>query len=237
MRILITNDDGIRADSLRVLVEWAAKLGEVTVAAPKFEQSGKSHGIELHKSYEVKRSDIFGDGVTAYAVDSTPADCVRFAVAQFGRYDLLLSGINNGLNAGEDIVYSGTCGALFEAAIMRMDGVALSSDSNNHAEAAKELDGVFEYIKERGLLEKCQILNVNIPKEPRGTLITRQGGGYYRDRFIETEKDMFRAEGYTIYEDNGDLSLDTNAVNNGYISITPMTTDRTDIKAFELFSK
>lgn len=237
MRILITNDDGIRAESLRVLVEWAVKIGDVTVAAPKFEQSGKSHGIELHKSFEVKKSDIFGDGVTAYAVDSTPADCVRFAVAQFGKYDLVLSGINNGLNTGEDIVYSGTCGALFEAAILKMRGIAFSTDRNNHTEAAKLLDDVYSFINDRGLFGKCPILNVNIPVGPRGMLVTRQGGGYYRDRFIETEKDMFRAEGYTVYEDNGDISLDTNAVSHGYISVTPMTTDRTDAAAFEALSK
>lgn len=237
MRILITNDDGIRAESLRVLVEWAVKIGDVTVAAPKFEQSGKSHGIELHKSFEVKKSDIFGDGVTAYAVDSTPADCVRFAVAQFGKYDLVLSGINNGPNTGEDIVYSGTCGALFEAAILKMRGIAFSTDRNNHTEAAKLLDDVYSFINDRGLFGKCPILNVNIPVGPRGMLVTRQGGGYYRDRFIETEKDMFRAEGYTVYEDNGDISLDTNAVSHGYISVTPMTTDRTDAAAFEALSK
>ena len=79
MRILITNDDGIQASQLAPLVKWAQKHGEVFVAAPKYEQSGKSHGIEIHKPFEAKKVD-FLPGVTAWAVDSTPADCVRFAI-------------------------------------------------------------------------------------------------------------------------------------------------------------
>ena len=115
MRILITNDDGIEGEGLRHLVNWARRLGEVVVAAPKVEQSAKSHTIEIHKSFEAKKVEYL-PGVTAYAVDSSPADCVRLLVLGLEEhFDLVLSGINRGLNVGCDIIYSGTVGAIFEA--------------------------------------------------------------------------------------------------------------------------
>ena len=111
MRICITNDDGIHSEGLLRLVQWAQKLGEVHVYAPKVEQSAKSHAVEIHKPFEAKPAQVPG-AVTAWAVDSTPADCVRFAVlGRHERFDLVISGINRGLNIGQDIMYSGTCSA------------------------------------------------------------------------------------------------------------------------------
>ena len=94
MKILITNDDGVFAPGIDALVKWAKRLGEVTVVAPKVEQSGKSHSIEFTKPVEIRPVELW-DGVRAYAMDSTPADCVRFGICGLGEsYDLVLSGIN-----------------------------------------------------------------------------------------------------------------------------------------------
>ena len=91
MRILITNDDSISSSVLAPLAQWASKLGEVTVVVPKVEQSGKSHGIELHKAFEVLKTDRI-PGIEAYTVDSTPADCLRYAVFGMKRkFDLVIS--------------------------------------------------------------------------------------------------------------------------------------------------
>ena len=127
MRILITNDDGIEAPGLRALVDWAKKLGEVEVFAPKVEQSGKSAGLELRKAFKVEKVEY--EGVAeAYAIDSTPVDCVRIAVLGFERkYDLVLSGVNCGMNLGHDINYSGTCGAIFEGAMHGIKGIGFSA--------------------------------------------------------------------------------------------------------------
>jgi 5'-nucleotidase len=112
MRILIANDDGMHASQLVPLIQWARKLGDVTVAVPKYEQSAKSHSIEIHKSFEAKEVEL-EPGVTVWAVDSSPADCVRFAVIGLGlQFDLVISGINRGLNIGSDIMYSGTVAAV-----------------------------------------------------------------------------------------------------------------------------
>ena len=124
MRILITNDDGISAEGIRVLCQWAKTKGEVTVVAPKVEQSGKSHAIDFTRPIEIKRVELM-DGVEAYSMDSSPADCVRFAVlGMMGKFDIIFSGINRGFNLGKDIVYSGTAGAIFEGGRLGIPGIA-----------------------------------------------------------------------------------------------------------------
>ena len=115
MKILITNDDGAGAVQLLPLICWCRRLGDVTVVVPKFEQSGKSHSIEIHKAFEAKQVALSED-VTIWTVDSTPADCVRFACSGLKlTFDLVISGVNRGLNLGHDTMYSGTFAAACEA--------------------------------------------------------------------------------------------------------------------------
>ena len=120
MRILLTNDDSVSASGLLPLIRWCQTLGEVTVAVPKFEQSGKSHGIELHEPYEAVEVEL-EPGLKVWTVDSTPADCVRFAVLGLRKeFDLCISGINRGFNIGTDLIYSGTVGAPPLTILMRI---------------------------------------------------------------------------------------------------------------------
>jgi 5'/3'-nucleotidase SurE len=145
VRILITNDDGINAPALKELAKWAKKHGEVTVVAPKIEQSGKSHGIEIIKAMEIQPVDLV-EGVEAYSVDSTPADCVRYGIIGLKRdYDLVISGINRGFNLGKDIVYSGTVGAVYESAGLGFKSVALSTAPHSLDLAIQQLDNVFDF--------------------------------------------------------------------------------------------
>ena len=162
MKILITNDDGIQSPALPLLAEWAKKLGDVTVAAPKVEQSGKSQAINFMDPVEITQVDLV-EGVTAYSVDSSPADCVRFGVLGLNQtYDLIISGINRGYNLGDDIVYSGTCGAIFEGSRLGINGLALSTDPDNLLEAPKALDVVWEYIQKNNLYDYNNLYNINI---------------------------------------------------------------------------
>ena len=226
MRILITNDDGRNADQLFPLVDFCKTLGDVFVCVPKFEQSGKSHGIELHKPFEAKREEI--DGITVWTVDSTPADCVRFAVLGLKeKFDLVISGINRGLNLGIDMLYSGTVSATCEAAILGIKAIALSVSPEDYNEATKNLKTVFDYILSNDLLSKHTLYNVNMPNYPKGILITHQGGPYYSDDFVHIGNDMYTPVGKCVYEDRNDLTIDTDAVMHGYISIMPLTIDKT----------
>ena len=232
MRILITNDDGMHASQLIPLIKWCRKLGDVTVAVPKVEQSGKSHGIEIHKDFEVKQVEL-EPGITVWAVDSTPADCVRFAVLGLKEtFDLVISGVNRGLNIGTDMMYSGTVGAACEAVNLGMKAIALSTPPKFYDQATVHLDRVFDYIFKRNLLALNDIYNVNIPGNPKEILITRQGGPYYSDDFPAIGNDMYRPTGKPIWEDSNDNSLDTDATLHGYISITPLTVDKTNHAIF-----
>lgn len=234
MRILITNDDGIGAAGLVPLVQWAMTKGEVVVAAPKVEQSGMSHGIEIHKAFEMKKVDLV-PGVRAYAVDSTPADCVRLTVLGLKeKFDLVISGINRGFNIGRDIMYSGTVAAVFEAANLDVPAIALSTSPAFYPHAHEYLDQVYDFVVNNQLLEKHIAYNINIPADNKGILITRQGGNYYSDDFGALENDMYMPQGKDVFQEAGNNILDTDAVlRGGYISVMPLTLDRTDLKMYE----
>jgi len=233
MRILITNDDGIRAPQVLPLIRYCRQFGEVTAVLPMYEQSGKSHSIEFHKPFEMQKVQLAED-VCAYAVDSSPADCVRLAVlGMHMKFDLVISGINRGLNIGRDIIYSGTAGATFEAAALGIPAVALSTDPDSYPCPEAYLDQVRAFFTTHKLLDKHSLYNVNFPADPKGIRITRQGGPYYSDDFHLTEENLYMAHGKCVYEEDHDYEIDTNAALHGYISISPLTIVRTDPAMFE----
>ena len=231
MRILITNDDGIGAPGIRMLAEWAKTIGEVTVVAPKVEQSGMSHAIQFIDPIEIKQVP-FMDGVEAWQMDSTPADCVRFGIVGLEReYNLVLSGINRGVNVGVDLVYSGTVAAIFEAARLGHRGIAFSTFPNSQEFASQYFDSVYKFITDKGLFEKNPIFNVNIPDEVNGMHLTYQGSQYFSDIFKKADGDMYVQVGSRI-EDvcPNDLKRDTVAIHKGYISVTPLLHLRTNME-------
>ena len=234
MRILITNDDGIAAPALPHLVKWAQGLGDVTVVAPKIEQSGKSQAIDFFREVEIKRTPRLGD-VEAWAMDSTPADCVRFGITGLKKdYDLVISGINKGFNLGHDIAYSGTVGAIMEAARLGVPAIAFSMDYEANAEdVIPYLDGVLDFMNEKGLWDCGSLYNVNVPNNVEGICITRQGGMFYSDAFEKREGDYYIQVGDPIRNPELNLTLDTDAIWANHISISPLTHDRTDNEVFE----
>lgn len=237
MRILITNDDGAGAAQLLPLIRWCRKLGEVTAIVPKTEQSAKSHSIEIHKAFEAKQIPLAED-VTIWTVDSTPADCVRFACSGLKlTFDLVISGVNRGLNLGHDIMYSGTFAAACEAVNNGIPAIALSTSIPYYDHATEHLDEVFEFLKEHRLMEYNNLYNINIPKNPKGIRISRQGGPYFLEDFQAMENDMYYPIGKPIQTTSEDLTLDTVAYRNGYISISPMTTDRTNKDVFHALAQ
>ena len=230
MRILITNDDGINAPGIRLLAEWAKKLGEVTVVAPKVEQSAMSHAIQFVNPIEIKKVP-FIDGVEAWSMDSTPADCVRFGIVGLEReYDLVLSGINRGVNVGIDLVYSGTVAAIFEAARLGHRGIAFSTFPHSQEYASAYFDKAYEFITDKDLFEENLIYNVNIPDAVDGIRLTYQGSPYFSDTFAKADGDMYVQTGEKI-EDvcPDDLNRDTVAIHKGYISVTPLISLRTNM--------
>ena len=239
MRILIVNDDGVNAKELVPLIQWCRKLGEVTAFVPKYEQSGKSHSFEIRKPFEVKEVEL-APGIKVWTVDSSPADCVRVATLGFKRhFDLAISGVNRGFNLGSDCMYSGTVGAASEAVNQGMKAIALSTPFGYYdtVGATAHLDQVFDFIQKHGLLDKHNFYNINIPEHPKGIRITRQGGPYYTDDYLPLgHDDLYQPTGVPVWVPHDDDTLDADAIIHGYISVTPMTIDKTDKAAFEQLS-
>lgn len=234
MRILVTNDDSISSEVLLPLAKWAKQFGEVTVVVPKYEQSGKSHCIEIHKAFEVREVPFDDPDIKAYTVDSSPADCVRYAIEGMHLdFDFVISGINRGLNLGIDMLYSGTVGAVFEAACFGLPAVALSTEPGGFDEAMAALDEVKEFFMKHDLMKKSSLYNVNIPRNHKDIRITRMGHRYFADDFLPQGNDMYLPTGKSVWKDSGDYSIDTNAALTGYISVLPLTLDRTNTAVFE----
>ncbi len=232
MRILITNDDGIQAPALPALVQWAQQYGEVTVIAPKVEQSAKSHGIEIRQPFSLEQVDM-GPGVTAFALGSTPADCVRYAIlGRKEQFDLVISGINRGLNVGADIMYSGTVAAVCEAVNLGVKALAFSTPPAYYLEAVKHLDAIYHFILEHKLFDHHDVYNINIPVNPGSIRITHQGGPYYSDTFT-LAYGMVTPHGVDVFAPSADDTRDTDCVLRcGNISITPLTNQRTEMAVY-----
>lgn len=239
MRILIVNDDGVGAAQLPNLIRWCRQFGEVTTFVPKFEQSGKSHSFEIHRDFEVQQVQLTED-ITVWTVDSTPADCVRFAIlGMHEQFDLVISGINRGLNIGQDIIYSGTVSAAMEAVALGTKALALSTEPETFDDAIAQLDHIWDFFTENDCFSKCSLWNVNIPLKTTGELrVTRQGGPYYSDDFLAQPGDMYLPQGKDIFMPRDNSNFDTDCVlRMRHISITPLTIDRTDRNTYELFKQ
>lgn len=237
MKILITNDDSVNAPQLLPLIKACQKLGQVTVVVPKVEQSAKSHSIEIHSAYEIKQVEP-EPGITLWTVDSTPADCVRFAVNGLNkRFDLVISGINRGYNLGKDTMYSGTLAAATEAVTKGMRAVAISTSMKYYDKAVSHLEEILSYLDNNGLWELNDLYNVNIPVDPKGFRITRLGDESFSVEFLPQGNDLYFPGGHPIRADGSDITKDTDACALGYISVTPLTTDRTARDVFEKLNK
>lgn len=229
MRILVVNDDGIKAPGIRRLARMAAELGEVWVAAPAEQCSAMSQRITVRGNLEVKPYDFPVAGVTAYSVGGTPADCVKVALGclMTEKPDIVFSGINAGYNVGRDILYSGTIGAAMEALCQGVPAIAFSVAEEDCCEV---LDTYLEPVARELIAKKLlknEIWNVNFPgctlEEYKGILWDRipDKNQYYRDNYKRTDRPdgsfIFSAAG--LPETEAADGTDAGAVLSNYISI------------------
>jgi 5'-nucleotidase len=237
MLILCTNDDGYLATGLRVLTEAARPLGEVQVVAPDREQSASSHSLTMHFPLRSRRLDE-----STHHVDGTPTDCVALAVGALleQRPDFVLSGINHGPNMGEDVLYSGTVAGAMEATILGIPAVALSYAGRDPSGIPAYLPLVKRLLPQlvrRESFPAETLLNVNLPpiapEEVRGVRVTRLGRRVYTDSITRAKdpngKEYFWIGGGGV-EWSADEGTDFWAVNEGYISVTPLHLDLTNYK-------
>jgi 5'-nucleotidase len=236
MHILVSNDDGYRADGILQLNTVLSRLARTTIMAPDRNRSGASNSLTLDVPLRVFQSEPD----VHYVVGGTPTDCVHIAISGYfdTEFDLVCSGINDGANLGDDTLYSGTVAAAIEGRFLGLPTVAFSlcmePDSGRHfASAARVAEALVGRLLEQPL-ERGMTLNVNIPDVPyeqlRGIRATRLGGRH-RSKPIVPVKDP---KGKPVYwigpsgpgQDAGE-GTDFHAVANGYVSVTPLQIDLT----------
>lgn len=231
LQILVTNDDGVDSPYLDALAVYASRFGNVTVVAPETQQSGAARSLNLHTPFTVRR--MHGREYDCYAVGSTPTDCVRFALSSSGlnlKPDIVLSGINRGYNVGSDIGYSATCGAVLEAAVNGIAGIAVSTGTRGYEHALDCLDAVRTYFSRYGLFRFGLTFNVNIPDSPpfEGIVPARLGGPTFLDDYPPAGDGLVAVSGTPLDPGSEDVSIDTVAIRKGYVCVTPLTASPLD---------
>lgn len=242
MNILLTNDDGIRAEGLWALEKVLSGQHTTTVVAPDAERSAVGHSITLLHPLRVNK--VRTNGGVGYAVTGTPADCVKLAVVELleTRPEMVVSGINPGPNVGVNINYSGTVSAAKEAALMGIPAIAVSQSPNplgDYSVAADFVRALISKITQQGLPEGT-FLNVNVPacprEEIRGVRITRQGVSRLKELFHKRKDPRDQAyywQGVETQVFDHDTDTDGAALSSKQISITPIRCDMTDYQSLE----
>lgn len=227
-KILITNDDGVFAEGIKYLVKEIYKYTKnIVVVAPSSESSAVSHSITLRDGMKLDRVKSIYKDVETYSLSGKPADCVSVGLIYLQlNPDYVISGINNGLNMGIDILYSGTVAACFEAGIHNVKAIAFSCERNEFI-SATSISNIIKYIEEDEKLKNAPILNVNMPINPLGIKITEQGGNQFSHGY-ELKNGLIYASGECMMgKSETNPKADIRAYYDGYISITPLTINRT----------
>ena len=242
MRILITNDDGVYSPGIAALAQVASRLGEVRIVAPDVEMSSASASITASRPLTYKRTQLPTPGLDAYRVNGTPGDCVMLGTTLWENVDVVLSGINIGTNLGNAIWHSGTLAGAKQAALLGLRGIALSAPATEREQpsfeflkpwAAAVLEMLFE-------VPEVPLVNVNFPaKAPRGTLWTCQSMRHYDGKVVPAKDPMGRQHyWYTVVPIEGtEEGSDRWAMEQGYVSMTPLRLDLTDGLALERVRK
>lgn len=228
--IVLTNDDGFDAAGFQALYKGLKNDFDVFVCAPRYEQSGASHSLTLRRPIKVEKlRDRF------FVIDGTPTDCILLAYHDLlkGDIGLVVSGINNGPNMGSDVFYSGTVAAALQAGHFGIKALAVSMANRE----ANNFNHAVEYVKHLiprviSIAEPCIVLNINIPDgKIKGEKITKMGKRIYNDKVYRNhEKENVM---YSVIDGVLDCQLDADtdfqAVSEGYVSITPLKMDLTDV--------
>ncbi|NLV88311.1 MAG: 5'/3'-nucleotidase SurE [Tissierellia bacterium] len=243
MRILLTNDDGIKAEGIYALAKELEKEHEVIIIAPEMQRSAQSHAVTILHPLTVKEVKLDGLKSKAYSISGTPADCVRAGLEVLIEepVDFVFSGINMGLNSGMDILYSGTVSAAIEANIYGIPSIAVSAEfldgTVNLEVASKYAKEIFDKIKDQ-LANSKIVLNINTPhrkeEEIKGIKVCKIGGVIY-DYYVleenENKEKIIKLNGRKDTEPDNDT--DRYYLKEGYVTITPLHYDLTNFKLLE----
>ena len=236
MQILLTNDDGIYAPGLAAMERQLRELGDVTVVAPATEQSGVGHSITFLSPLVVK--EVFeGERRRGWAVEGSPADSVKLGIFEFcpQRPTLVVSGINGGLNAGVNVLYSGTVAAAIEGAFFGITSVAVSLEFNEHARFDKAAEIahtlIAQILAQKGDIPRLYNLNIPTPAldRPKGVKVVPMGVAHYGEQFEKRTDPRGRSYFWATNDPppRGMEETDLTALEEGYITLTPLDFDLT----------
>ncbi|HEY1024372.1 MAG TPA: 5'/3'-nucleotidase SurE [Sphingobacteriaceae bacterium] len=235
MRILITNDDGIYSPGIAALAKVASKFGEVRIVAPDVEQSSMGHAVTHSRPLSYKKSPIEFGGLEAYRVNGTPADCVALGT-HLSKTDVVLSGINMGPNLGNSMWHSGTLAAAKQAVLLGIRGIALSTPVGKTEPDFEKLAPFVERTLSV-LLENTELalFNVNLPEQAKDIKWTRQSVRLYDGHIVPGTDPMGRKHyWFTVTAlEPAEAGTDRWAIENDYVSITPLRLDLTNEKELE----
>jgi 5'-nucleotidase len=242
MRILITNDDGVYSPGIAALAQVASRFGEVRIVAPDVEMSSASASITASRPLTYKRTQLPTAGLDAYRVNGTPGDCVMLGTTLWEKVDVVLSGINIGTNLGNALWHSGTLAGAKQGALLGLRGIALSAPATDREQpnfdllkpwAATVLEMLFD-------VPNLPLVNVNFPATaPRGTLWTRQSMRHYDGKVVPAKDPMGRLHyWYTVVPvEATEQGTDRWAMEQGYVSMTPLRLDLSDEAALDRVGK
>jgi 5'-nucleotidase len=231
MRILVTNDDGIYSPGLACLARVAARFGEVRIVAPDVEQSSMGHAITATRPLSYRKSPVDFGAIQAYRVNGTPADCVALGTHLWNTTDLVLSGINMGLNLGNGMWHSGTLAAAKQAVLLGIKGMALSMPVDD---TPPDFDSIEPFIEKALALvlenKDLTLTNINFPKHPQGMQWTRQSVRLYDGKIVPGTDPIGRKHyWFTVVPlEPAEPGTDRHAVENGFVSLTPLRLDLTN---------
>ena len=231
MNILITNDDGIYSPGIAALAQTATQFGTVRVVAPDVEQSSMGHAITHSRPLTYKKSPITFEGIEAFRVNGTPADCVALGLHMYPDTDVVLSGINMGPNLGNAMWHSGTLAAAKQAVLLGVKGIALSTPVGSTEPDFDTLRPFVEQCLEKLLkTDEVALYNINFPKKPTGIKWTRQSVALYDGTVVPSEGPMGRRNFWISVRslEQAEENSDRWAMERDYVSITPLRLDLTD---------
>ena len=230
MRILVSNDDGIYSPGILVLAQAAAAFGDVRIVAPDREQSSTAMAITASRPLRMRRASLPG-WEEAFCVDGTPSDSVALGLFAWGRVDLVLSGLNMGLNVGNSMWHSGTLAAAKQAMLLGVRGAAFSAPAIERLEQYEPIRPWLERVlRELLSMPHVPLTNVNFPATPSRIEWTRQSVRRY-DGFVKVSQDPLGRDIYWLMPEPlyaPEPGTDRKAVESGAVSITPMRLDLTD---------
>jgi 5'-nucleotidase len=242
MRILITNDDGVYSPGIAALAQVASRFGEVRIVAPDVEMSSASGSITAARPVSFKRTSLPDPQLEAYRVNGTPGDCVMLGKTLWEKVELVLSGINIGTNLGNALWHSGTLAGAKQAALLGLRGIAFSAPATDQEHpdfemlkpwVAKVLEMLLDVPGQR-------LVNVNLPaRSPRGTVWTCQSVRHYDGKVVPGKDPMGRTHYWftTIPVEATEEGTDRWAIEQGFVSMTPITLDLTDREALQRVRK